>query len=355
MKTAICCLCLSLMPVMVHGQSVAGGNVSRTPQTVGRLVINELLARPDFMMYNSTGARGIHYAEACAGFGAVRLAGALKDTALLEKLAARYALEKTRAVPNSANHVDVNVYGILPLELYRVGMGRGFLEEGLKLADGQWQDTLPVGLTSQARFWIDDIWMIGSLQIQAYRATGDNKYLQRAAEVIDAYIKNLQQPDGLFFHGNNGPFYWGRGNGWVAAGLAELLSELPESDARYSFILGRYCKMMKTLLRYQAEDGMWRQLIDREESFKETSATAMFGYAMTVGVRKGLLPGEIYGPAIDRAWNALTQYIDARGMIREVCVGTEQSTDLNFYLTRPRVTGDLHGQAPLLWFAYEYL
>jgi len=113
--------------------------------------------------------------------------------------------------------------------------------------------------------------------------------------------------------------------------------------------------MMKTLLRYQAEDGMWRQLIDRKESFKETSATAMFGYAMAVGVRKGLLTGEIYGPAIDRAWNALTQYIDARGMIREVCVGTGQSTDLNFYLTRPRVTGDLHGQAPLLWFIYEYL
>ncbi len=354
MKTAVCCLGLLLTSFMLHAQTVTLVNEARSPQAVGRLVINELLTRPDFMIYDTAEARGIHYAEACAGYGAVRLAGAFKDTVLLRKLADRYAIEKTRAVPNSANHVDVNVYGILPLELYRAGMGREFLEEGLMLADGQWQDTLPTGLTRQSRFWIDDIWMIGSLQIEAYRATGNNKYLQRAVKVIDVYIKNLQQPDGLFFHGHDGPFFWGRGNGWVAAGLAELLSELPESDPRYSFILGRYTKMMKTLLRYQARDGMWRQLLDREESFKETSATAMIGYAMAVGVKKGLLPRETYGPAVDRAWNALTRYIDPRGMIRDVCMGTGQSTDLNYYLARPRVTGDLHGQAPLLWFAYEY-
>ncbi len=51
----------------------------------------------------------------------------------------------------------------------------------------------------------------------------------------------------------------------------------------------------------------------------------------------------------------LRTYINEDGKIREVCVGTGQSKDTNFYLTRPRVTGDLHGQAPILWFAYSLL
>jgi rhamnogalacturonyl hydrolase YesR len=159
----------------------------------------------------------------------------------------------------------------------------------------------------------------------------------------------------LFYHGSDAPFYWGRGNGWVAAGLAELLSVLPESNPHYNSILNGYKRMMSTLIDCQAEDGMWCQLIDKEESFKETSSTGMFGFAITVGVKKGLLPEEPYRNAYLKAWNALTKYIDQDGKVREVCVGTGQSKDINFYLTRPRVVGDLHGQAPLLWFAYSLL
>ena len=113
--------------------------------------------------------------------------------------------------------------------------------------------------------------------------------------------------------------------------------------------------MMKTLVDSQSEDGMWRQLIDKEESFKETSSTAMFGYAITVGVKKRLLPEDPYRTASIKAWNALTNYIDPAGKLSEVCVGTGQSKDINFYLTRPRITGDLHGQAPVFWFAYSLL
>jgi rhamnogalacturonyl hydrolase YesR len=230
-----------------------------------------------------------------------------------------------------------------------------FFNQGIELADGQWESPLPNGLTVQTRYWIDDIWMIGSLQVQAYRATGKLVYLERAALEINSYIQKLQQSNGLFFHGTNAHFFWGRGNGWVAAGLAELLTELPESNPHYTSILEGYRKMMNTLIRFQAEDGMWRQLIDNADSFKETSSTAMFGYAMIVGVKKGLLPEVPFMQAGKNAWNALTGYISADGKLREVCVGTGQSTDENFYLTRPRSTGDLHGQAPVLWFAYSLL
>ncbi|MGD9994962.1 MAG: glycoside hydrolase family 105 protein [Salinivirgaceae bacterium] len=344
-------LCLAIKTTVQSQEPIR----DNSPEAIGRLLINDLLNRQDFMMYQSGETFGIHYAEACSGFGAVRLAALLNDSVLLQKLAQRYRFSRTDSIPNSANHVDVSVYGILPLELYRQGLGTHFLDQGLQLADKQWEQPKADGLPQQARFWIDDIWMIASLQVQAYRVTSDSLYLMRTARLVDVYIKKLQQSNGLFYHGFDGPFFWGRGNGWVAAGLAELLSELPNSNPNYTRLVDAYKKMMKTLLHNQAEDGMWRQLIDNETSFKETSSTAMFGYAMALGVKKELLPEDPYRKAIDKAWQALATYVTPDGKLREVCVGTGQSTDTSFYLMRPRITGDLHGQAPLLWFAYSRL
>jgi unsaturated rhamnogalacturonyl hydrolase len=327
----------------------------KSPEYIGRLVTDDLLSRPDFMMYNTGTVRAVHYAEACTGFGAARLAGFLEDSERLQKLAKRYMRVIDENITNTANHVDANVYGILPLELYRQLEDSRFLDQGLAFADDQWKNPLPDGMTNQTRYWIDDVWMIGSLQIQAYRVTKKMIYLERAAMSTDAYLHKLQQPNGLFFHGIDAHFFWGRGNGWVAAGLAELLSELPETDPHYPSIVQVYRKMMDALILYQAEDGMWRQLIDREESYKETSSSAMFGYAMTVGVKKGILKGKQYAEASRKVWIALTDYINEEGKISNVCVGTPKSEELDFYLRRPTVTGDLHGQAPILWFSYSLL
>lgn len=327
----------------------------KTPEEVGKLVTNDLLSRSQFMMYHIEEVISVHYAEACAGYGAIKLSAFLKDKNAIQKLTDRYDRVINENIPNSSNHVDANVYGILPLELFIQNKEEKYFKQGIELADGQWKNPLPDGLTSHTRYWIDDVYMIGCLQVQAYRATGKMIYLERAALEIDSYIQKLQQPNGLFYHGTNAPFFWGRGNGWVAAGLAELLSVLPESNPYYNSILNGYKKMMKTLVDRQDEDGMWHQLIDKEESFKETSSSAMFGFAMTVGVKKGLLPEEPYRSAYIKVWNALTKYIDQDGKVHEVCIGTGQSNDINYYLTRPRIVGDLHGQAPILWFAYSIL
>lgn len=327
----------------------------KSPETIAKLVTEELLSRDGFMMYKTPDVRGVHYAEACTAFGAARLAGLLEDTATLNRLSNRYWKVFMDSIENTANHVDVNVYGIVPLELFMQGQDSAFLRQGMHLADIQWQDTLPNGLTSQTRFWIDDLWMIGSLQLQAYRVTGNPKYLDNATKEIGPYLDKLQQPNGLFFHGDHGPFHWGRGNGWVAAGIAHVLSELPPDHEHYPKIAEGYKKMMAALLKYQTADGMWRQLVDKESSWKETSCTGMFGYAMIVGVKKGILPEKDYKEAYQKAWLSLTDYLQEDGKITEVCVGTGQSTDENFYLERPRVTGDFHGQAPILWFAYELL
>jgi len=345
---------LSLQMAYTMGQNSNGSS----PLEVGKRVTADLLARSDFMMmdYKAEKVLAVHYAEACAGFGAARLAGLLKDSVTIQKLCKRYSRVLDENIYNSENHVDANVYGILPLELYMQNKADvKFLKQGIELADKQWENPLPDGLTNQTRYWIDDMWMISSLQVQAYRATRKMIYLERAALELDSYIKKLQQPNGLFFHGNISHFFWGRGNGWVAAGLAEILSELPKDNVHYKTILDGYIKMMEALLTYQAEDGMWRQLVDKPEAWKETSSTAMFGYAITMGVKKGLLPKERFEAAYQKAWISLAGYVNNEGKVTDVCVGTGQSEDVNFYLTRPKVTGDLHGQAPILWFAYSLL
>ena len=114
---------------------------------------------------------------------------------------------QAKSMVNSANHVDANVIGVWAMQ-----------------ADAQWNEIGDDGLTTQARYWIDDIWMIGALQTQAWRATGEARFLDRAALMAVRYLERLQQPNGLFHHGLDSPFFWGRGNGWVAAGLAEILS-----------------------------------------------------------------------------------------------------------------------------------
>jgi rhamnogalacturonyl hydrolase YesR len=327
----------------------------QSPETVGRMITDDLFTRADLMMYTSEQCTGVHYAEACTGFGAARFAGLTNDSSTIVKLSKRYMKVIDDRIANTANHVDVNVYGILPLELYIQTKERRFFEQGIDLADIQWKNPLPNGLTNQTRYWVDDIWMIGSLQVQAFRATGRQVYLDRAALEIDSYLQRLQQSNGLFHHGERAPFFWGRGNGWAAAGLAELLSELPESNPHYSSAVEAYRRMMNALLCYQSEDGMWRQLVDKEESWKETSSTAMFGYAISVGVKKGILSKPKFAAAYQKAWLSLVKYVNDEGKITNVCPGTGQSNDMDFYLDRPRTTGDLHGQAPVLWFAYSLL
>jgi rhamnogalacturonyl hydrolase YesR len=333
------------------GVLASGSAQARASVGVGARAADAYLRRPDFMMYEVGDVKAVHYAEVASAYGAARLAAATGDAALFARVAARHQRLLDAHIANTANHVDANVYGVWPLELYRRTRDGADLERGLALADGQWRDPRPDGLSAQTRFWIDDIWMIGALQLQAWRATRDARYLDRAAHTAQAYVARLQQPNGLIHHGPDAPFFWGRGNGWVAAGLAEVLSELPPNHARFAAVEAGYRQMMAALLRYQAKDGMWRQLVDEPDAWKETSATAMFGFAMTVGVSRDLLREKTYRTAADRAWTALGSYVGEDGQVSDVCVGTGQSRDAAYYLARPRTTGDLHGQAPLLWFA----
>lgn len=318
-----------------------------SPEEVCRLFANNLIAR-----HNS---EELHYAEVCTAIGAFRAADLLQDKNMLTKLLDRYAdfYSANSIYHNYRAHVDVRMRGSLPLEIYLLTKDKRYLDYGLSYANLQWAKTIEDGLSSETRWWIDDMYMITILQVQAYRASGDRKYVSRAAQTLIEYCKRLQRPNGMFYHGPKFPHIWGRGNGWSAVGMAEVLKTLPKSDKLYPELLHFYIKMMDALVENQDMNGMWHQLVDKQDSWPETSCTAMFGYALAVGVNKGILSNEKYKIAVQNAWRGLSRYINPDGTVREVCVGTGQNTDEAYYLNRARIVGDYHGQAPVLWFAAE--
>ena len=331
-----------------------------SPQEVGRRVAENFVAHK--LEVEEGKRRYVIYPEACAWYGALTVAQLTNDSNLRQRLIEKFdpllGEHAERISPEA--HVDYRVIGIVPLEMYLQTKQAKYLNLGQGLADKQWEKTTPDGITAEARYWIDDMYMITAVEAQAFRATNDRKYLDRAALTMAAYLDRLQQPNGLFFHAADSAFYWGRGNGWVAAGMAELLRALPKKHPRRARILKGYRTMMASLLKYQGEDGLWRQLVDNPESWSETSSTGMFTFAMVTGVKNGWLPAKVYGPAARKAWLGLVRHIDAGANVTDVCVGTNKANaevganrdvQLKYYLDRPRRTGDLHAQAPVMWSA----
>jgi Predicted unsaturated glucuronyl hydrolase involved in regulation of bacterial surface properties, and related proteins len=344
---------------------------SADPLKIGKLVTERFLETPHPNFGNPGPPGHITYPEVVCWYGALTFAKTAGEKTLTERLEARFEPifgEESHLVPKP-DHVDNNVFGALALELHlQTGEDR-YRALGMRQADEQWDPPTAVveafneerkrlaeqGLSWQTRYWIDDMYMITLVQAQAFRSTGDRKYVDRAARSMVAYLERLQEPNGMFHHAPDVPFFWGRGNGWMAAGMTELLRSLPPDHPERPAILDAYRRMMATLLECQADDGMWRQLVDDPESWPETSCTAMFTFAMITGVKEGWLDAETYGPAARKGWLALTKYINSDGEIREVCVGTNKKNSREHYLNRPRQTGDMHGQAPVLWCATALL
>ena len=336
----------------------------KSPQEVGQLVTNRFINTPYGNFGSKTPPKSITYPEVCTWYGALKFCGTNNYKELNEKLYQRFLPllnEQHNLVPQS-DHVDNTVFGALPLELYLIRKDTALLNLGKNFADKQWQlpgnakdedkQWISSGLTWQTRLWIDDMFMITLVQAQAYRATGDTIYINRAAREMIVYLEKLQRPNGLFYHADDVPFYWGRGNGWMAAGMTEVLSSLPEKSIYRAQIMKGYKTMMGSLLKYQSAEGMWRQLIDDPDSWAETSCTGMFTYAMITGVKRGWLDKKIYGPAAQKGWLALASHINTDGDVTDICQGTNKKNDRQYYLDRKRITGDMHGQAPVLWCAY---
>ncbi len=221
--------------------------------------------------FETLGQRGafIIYPEIIAWYGALTYADVAKNTDLENRLISKFRIfmlpegqTHINYYPMQGQGVDNYSFGAVPLELYLLTGYKSYLDFGVGFADRQWEKPTADGLSYYSRFWVDDLYMLPLVQLQAYRATKDKKYLDRTALTFSMYLDKLQEPGGLFFHGDNAHFYWSRGDGWVAAGLTELLRDLPKDHPLYAKIFGGYQKMMTALLHYQGKDGMWKQLID---------------------------------------------------------------------------------------------
>ncbi len=342
----------------------------KSPQEIGIRVAENFLRSPHSRYGNrhpETPPTQITYPDVCAFLGGLWFSNVTNNDELYKRFESRFTplFDTEKNLQPAPNHVDNNVFGAVPLELYQKTKQQKYLDLGLLYADTQWnlpEDATPEhklwadnGYSWQTRIWIDDMFMITAVQAQAYRATGVRKYIDRAAHEMVFYLDTIQLDNGLFYHSPDAHYSWGRGNGWMAAGMAEILRILPEDNPDRTEIMEGYHKMMAALLKFQEADGMWRQIIDDPEAWKETSSTAMFTYAFITGVKNGWLDEKTYGAAARKGWLALISYLNENDELTEVCEGTNIQNNREHYMNRKRIVGDLHGQAPLLWCATALL
>jgi len=220
-------------------QPLSEGGLETWPKGWGPKELGKAVAE-HFIPSKHYHADRIVYPEVCAWYGALELARLTGDTDLISRLQARFEplfSSEATLLPPKGEHVDFSMFGSLPLELYILTKDKRYLDLGLSYADLQWAKPDAQGLTSETRFWIDDMFMVTIVQVQAFRATGDAKYLDRAATEMAAYLDKLQQPNGLFFHSPDVHYFWGRGNGWFAVGMSELLRDLPAKHPHHDAVL----------------------------------------------------------------------------------------------------------------------
>ena len=352
------------------------GDLSVWPRGVSPDVVGKALA--EHFLTGAQAERFSGYPYVCTFYGAMIFAELTHDDALRDRLIAKFdpMLPGGTGRTPQRHHVDDSIFGVMPLQIAIQTKGLAtydpkYLQLGVSWADRQWgplADNTPPelpqdlhdalvkdGLSPETRLWVDDMYMLTMLQLEAYRATGDRKYLDRDAHEMVVYLDRLQQPNGLFYHAPDVKYFWGRGDGWFAAGMAEMLRTLPANHPDRRRIMAGYKLMMAVLLKYQGADGMWRELIDHPEAWPESSSSAMFSFALITGVKHGWLDAATYAPAARRAWIAVVGYVDQNNDVTQVCTGTGKLDSMQYYLDRKRETGNLHGQAPVLWAATALL
>ena len=210
--------------------------------------------------------------------------------------------------------------------------------------------------------WLDDAYMSVPLLAQHGKITGDRKYFDDAARQIKQFYAHLFVPSaGLYTHGgnmanpqNHPRYFWGRANGWVMVATAELLDLLPEDHSDRDALVKILRDHAMGVAAQQSGSGLWHQMLDKPDSYLETSCTAMFSYAMAKGVNRGWLNASQYGPVAIAGWNGVTSKISADGKLSDVCIGTSYADDMIYYYHRP-ATDDVHGYGPVLLCGAEMM
>ena len=227
-----------------------------------------------------------------------------------------------------------------------------------RLDDGTLCRTFPRTMT----VWADDAYMATSFLTQMGKMTRDNKYFDEAARqlmLIDKYLWNAEK--GLYYHcyysdlQRNGVAFWGRANGWIVLSLADLIEAMPENHAKRAELIKLLDKQIVGASRWQNANGMWNQLLDRPDSYDESSVTAMYVYSIAKAVNNKWVDAS-YASIARAGWNVLkNQEITEDGRFTNVCVGTGISNDLPFYFNRPVGDNEKHGLGLIIDTAVEVM
>ncbi|MCX7984000.1 MAG: glycoside hydrolase family 88 protein [Bacteroidetes bacterium] len=209
--------------------------------------------------------------------------------------------------------------------------------------------------------WADDAYMCIPFLAQMGHLTGNKKYYDDAVHQVRQMKKYLWRPEKkLFDHGfnvhceNDPNFYWARANGWVMMAIVELLDVLPEHYEGRMDILRLLREHVQGVAEVQGKNGLWHNLLDKNDSFEETSSTAMFVYSIAHAINKGWVD-YTYGPVAQAGWNALATKVKENGEVEGTCWGTTFANDIVYYYHRPTSVAASHGYGPVIFAAAEML
>jgi rhamnogalacturonyl hydrolase YesR len=232
------------------------------------------------------------------------------------------------------------------------------LNKQYRLKDGTLARNRPQANT----LWLDDMFMAIPALAQMGKLTGEKRFFDEAARQVLSFEKKMFNPSkNVFMHGwvesmtEHPQFHWARANGWAFMTEVELLDVLPENHELRPQILDLLKRHAKGLASYQSGFGFWHQLLDRSDSYLETSATAIYTYAYARAINRGWLGAKEYAPMTILAWNAVTTKVNEKGQVEGTCVGTGMAFDPAFYYYRPISPFAAHGYGPVLLAGAEVL
>ncbi|MDE6335280.1 MAG: DUF2264 domain-containing protein [Muribaculaceae bacterium] len=168
-------------------------------------------------------------------------------------------------------------------------------------------------------WWADGLYMVMPVMTKLYNITGNQRYLDKLYEYVTVSDSIMLDPEtGLYFRDgkyvypkhkstNGQKDFWARGDGWVLAGLAKVLADLPKEYQHRDFFEKKYVKMADAVVAAQQPEGYWtRSMLDPEHApGPETSGTAFFTYGLLWGINNGYLQDQKYLDAALKGWDYL--------------------------------------------------
>lgn len=206
-----------------------------------------------------------------------------------------------------------------------------------RLPDG----TLARERPQAASLWTDDFYMSVPFLAQMGVLTGEARYFDDAVrQVVQLSARLFDPARGLYDHGwsvNSHPYdprhYWGRANGWAAMAMAELLTVLPAAHPGRDEVLHLFRAHLRGIAEVQDGSGLWHNMLNRESTYLETSASAMFVFALARGINEGWIP-PLYAPVAITGWNGVNARVLPDGRVAGICEGTTYANDMVYYAHR---------------------